>query len=83
MAQIMEKPTDYSILLNILWLDSPPQNTDVTLKTHPWQSSVSAAPIEFFIKLLHPLSYKQNFAKVLESTSEIAAWKYGRSSIKL
>ena len=72
-AQIVEKPTDYNILLNMLWPDSPLQNADVTLKTYPWQLSISAATVEFSNTLLYSLSYKRNFAKVLESASEVAA----------
>ena len=72
MAQIVEKSTDYNILLNMLWPDSPLQNA-VTLKTYPWQLSISAATVEFSITLLYSLSYKRNFTKVLESASEVAA----------
>ena len=73
----MEKPTNYSMLLNMLWPDSPLQNADVTLKLYPGQASTSAATIEFFIKLVYPVSYKQNFAKVLESTKWLLlkGWK--------
>lgn len=45
MAQIVEKPTDYNILLNMLWPDSPLQNADAALKnildSYPYFSSNS------------------------------------------